>query len=136
MSSCTNKTSKCVNCGGSHRSYYKGCPCLKAYVDAWKKYSEMKRNPNILRTTPSAISHQTRKITATIDAGLPSQPVCNEEELCQKIFDKVLHDATHRISLLFNNLQNQFAQQIQNLLAITIPDAVINSAPLNDNRTT
>ncbi|KAL7672686.1 hypothetical protein ACOME3_007567 [Neoechinorhynchus agilis] len=59
MSSCTNKTSKCVNCGGSHRSYYKGCPCLKAYVDAWKKYSEMKRNPNILRTTPSAISHQT-----------------------------------------------------------------------------
>ncbi|KAL7667348.1 hypothetical protein ACOME3_010835 [Neoechinorhynchus agilis] len=44
MSTCTNKTSKCANCGGSHRSYYKGCPCFKAYVDAWKTDIEMKRN--------------------------------------------------------------------------------------------
>ncbi|KAL7676748.1 hypothetical protein ACOME3_002997 [Neoechinorhynchus agilis] len=111
MSTCTNKTSECANCGGSHRSYYKGCPRFKAYVDAGKADIEIKRNQSSEKTILSSPSYQTGTIATTKYAVQPTHLIYNEEDL-----------------------QNQIAQQIQSMLSITIPKTIINPTANDGNQ--
>ncbi|KAL7673401.1 hypothetical protein ACOME3_008260 [Neoechinorhynchus agilis] len=58
--------------------------------------------------------------------------ILNENIICQRIFEKVLEEVSHRITMLFNNTQNQLAEQIHKLLTLIQPATPNQFASVSD----
>ncbi|KAL7676903.1 hypothetical protein ACOME3_003152 [Neoechinorhynchus agilis] len=58
--------------------------------------------------------------------------ILNENIICQRIFEKVLEEVSHRITMLFNNMQNQLAEHIHKLLTLIQPATPNQFASVSD----